>query len=89
MDKIVLIVNGPLPVRASSNTIVIQNIGLSPDAPHNSDSNIVSEPIPASKPIDLDIKEPKTGRILKLSKMIEEDKVIKQEIDKPEKKGVA
>jgi hypothetical protein len=72
MDKIVLIVNGPSPIKeVSSNTILVHNPGLSLVDNNDRQRNVNSVD---SKRLDPEIKDPKSGKISKLSKLIEEKK---------------
>ena len=74
MDKIVLIVNGRIPVSSvSNNTILIQNTGDSPDNVERARRVMSSDPVPKNNQIDLEIKDPHSGKITKLSEMISKE----------------
>lgn len=74
MDKILLIVNGPLPVKVSANTILLHNTGSNP----GKTDEYAGQPYPtaetAKQDLDLEIRNPATGKISKLSDLIKKEK---------------
>jgi hypothetical protein len=83
MDKIVLIVNGPSLIKeVSINTVLIHNLGPAANANQlNSQAN-GSSPVRNPGALDPEIKEPKSGKIKKLSDLAKEYEAIKKEKDK-------